>query len=155
MIILAIVFAVIFRFFFKDLLFQYILSARSRSNAVSWQLGGYFTGVNIFITTGLIRRILVAIAFFILSGGKTRGNSYFYLYLCGVVLYFLLMGNDIFAYRASLCFDIFAIPMFGNAVIKKSYTNVFVCVGLFLLLLVTYISPLKGYVVPYTTYLPL
>jgi hypothetical protein len=107
------------------------------------------------INFGVFRRIALIILFILLNKQNDIDNCYFHLYLIGTLLYILVMGNDIFAHRMSLSFDVFVIPLFADITIKRTYKNISIVFVLLLVFFVLYWTTInsEGYVVPYQTYI--
>ena len=108
------------------------------------------------IDMGAIRRIVMCILFIILNNKKYINNVYFNLYLLGTVIFILFMGYGILAYRLSLVFDVFLIPLFANIKIAYNYRNiaaiiVFVAIS-FVLYWIT-INSETANLLPYRTFL--
>ena len=105
---------------------------------------------------GAIRRIAMCILFLFLNNHKKINNTYFNLYLISVIIYILFMGYNIIAYRLSLVFDIFLIPLFANIKFTYNFKNISIITVLitisFVLFLITLQSESQN-LVPYQTYL--
>jgi hypothetical protein len=138
--------------------FLSIAASLSEGTAIAQlaQLSNYlFINKFSILIPGFIRRIVVIILFILITDKKRISNRYFYLYLIGTFFYILFMGNDIFAYRMSLVFDVFMIPLFADITIKRTYKNIGIIFSLLIVLFVLYWTTInaKGYVVPYQTYI--
>jgi hypothetical protein len=154
--VIAVIFLAVFiRLFFLDFLLNIIVSIiGSRASTMAVQLTSYLISIDFTITMGFIRRIIIILLFLILNNGNPVNNCFFNLYLIGFFVYILFMGNDIFAHRICLSFDVFVIPLFADFKMKYTKKNIIVSILLFIILFVTYWSPLKdGYALPYRTYL--
>ena len=66
------------------------------------------------ITAGLVRRIIVIFVYLLLLD-ENDYNFYFIFSFLGAIVYMLLMGTDVFAFRMALCFDIFNIPLYAQS----------------------------------------
>jgi hypothetical protein len=107
------------------------------------------------LSVGFLRRIVVILLFVLLNNKKTINNGYFILYLIGVCLYTLFMGNVVLSTRLSLTFEVFMIPMFADLPLKLNSRNLFCVSVLVLLLFALHIYALThGGAIPYRSYLP-
>jgi hypothetical protein len=154
-VVVVILLAIFLRLFFLNFLMTAIVSMiGTRMSAMVGQLIGYLISVDFTITMGFIRRAVIILLFLILNNGNQVNNCFFNLYLVGFFVYILFMGNDIFAHRMCLSFDVFVIPLFSNIKIKYTRKNAIISIVLLAILFITYYSPLKdGYALPYRTYL--
>jgi hypothetical protein len=156
-IFLIVLISLIIRFFFIESVFSFIVSCLgSIQQSQMEQLIRYFF-INEFslVNLGFIRRISIIMLFIYLNKGNEINNCYFNLYLIGTLLYIFTMGNNIFAYRISLIFDIFIIPLFSNIRINANLRNIFLLSVFIILLFLVYFSTISAedYVVPYKTYI--
>jgi hypothetical protein len=114
----------------------------------------YFKNREFEITSGFIRRLFIILIFIFLSEKKQIKNSFFNFYFLGFIMFILFSGYEQFAYRMSLCFDVFMIPLFANLKLKSNFRTIVAISMLLIILFFTYWLPLRnGYAVPYQTYL--
>lgn len=158
---LKLLFILLFTFIFKVFLLDSFVDVvmngffqKFSTNIFINKLSTYFVIRKFEISMGLIRRILILLFYMLLTNNKEH-SIYFVLYILGIIIYMVFSGNAVAAYRLSLVFDFFSIPLFAKSSIKMTKKNAFLLIGLFLFLSITFVSNLiqPGYVLPYRTYL--
>jgi hypothetical protein len=118
------------------------------------RIKNYLALGNFVITLGCIKRMIIIILYLLLNKEKQIKSKYFFLYLISFFVFTIFMGNDQLAHRASLCFEVFAIPMFGEVKIKYNIKNCLILLVLFLVLFLTYFENIRlDDRFPYQTYL--
>lgn len=146
---------VLIRFFILDIIFSFLLKILGLlpNSAMITQISWYLLPKSDFsITSGLIRRIIV-IFVYILLVDENDYNCYFILSFFGAIVYMLLMGADVFAFRMALCFDIFNIPLYAQSKFIINNKKIYIFIFFVIFLGLMFFSPLKGYVIPYKSYL--
>lgn len=121
------------------------------SNPQILQICNYLELGDFYISLSSLRRLSFLMIYIFFFGTKNL-NCYFIFYFLGFLTNIILTGNEIFAHRLSLCFDIFSIPLFANRKIPFTIKNIPVFILFLFILTILYFYPIKE-VVPYQTYL--
>jgi hypothetical protein len=154
--ILLFIAAVIVRLFVLDFILNRIAQIFTGSASVMLNhLRVYLsTAAKLTITNGFIRRFAIILAYFALKDENKNNCGFLLCYIISFFMYFFFMGNDLAAYRLSLCFDVFALPLFGNMNIRYTGKNIIICIALVILICITYFYQFRnGFALPYRTYL--
>jgi hypothetical protein len=154
-IILLIIISLFIKIFLSKYIFDFIASFINGTRIATLNhFMPYFKSRNFEITSGFARRFFVILVFIFLYEKKRINNSYFNFYLVGFIMYIFFSGYEQFAYRMSLCFDVFMVPLFANLKLRNNIKTIIAMGLLVMLLFFVYWLPLRnGYAVPYQTYL--
>jgi hypothetical protein len=93
---------------------------------------------------GIMRRSIIIFIYSILQKEKEHNDCFFMLYIIGFFMYTIFSGSHMLAYRLSMLFDIFIIPLFSDIKIKYNTRNSAAMFLLLGLLFITYFSARRG-----------
>jgi hypothetical protein len=93
---------------------------------------------------GISRRFAIVFLYSILQKDEKHNDYCFLLYIIGFCMYTIFSGSHMLAYRLSMLFDIFVIPLFSDIKIKHNTRNSVAIFLLLVLLFVTFFSSRRG-----------
>lgn len=96
------------------------------------------------ITFGFVRRFIIILFYFILSGKKKDKNLYLNIYFVGFIIYTLFMGNEVLSTRISLPYEVSMVGLFGNISFCKRINLNYIFLTFTVLCLLIFIVMIRG-----------